>query len=194
MRLYLLGADEPSYRQLTFPSYRAFSRWYHRFNGNPVKRYWTGKEKFRYEYRDLPKGDILYRVGGVIAFSSRAAKALFDLLEPNGELMRIRCEKDTVYFYNVTRVVDALDEHRSELEPWGRNRILAVYRHVFFEDRIAGDAIFKIPQFRLEQPYVTEPFVQRAKEAGLKGFTFELVYSTGEDRRPDCAEPPAILT
>jgi hypothetical protein len=184
MRIYELDSDVEGYRSMGLATGRAFWRWHQRFDGNPLKRYWTGKERFKFEPRDLPKGDMPGTMPGV-AFTPKAVKALSDFLEPNGELIKIRCQKDTLFLYNVTRLLDALDEDNCDVKRFDDGRIWDITRYSFFEDRLAGVVIFKLPQWRLGPPYVTDPFVQRVRETALKGFRFQLVWSTEEALDPD---------
>ncbi len=65
--------------------------------------------------------------------SLRAAEVLQPILEGNGELLPLDCEEGDYFIFNVTRVVDALDESDSDLVkfPDGK-RIMEVKRFVFF--------------------------------------------------------------
>jgi hypothetical protein len=193
MRVYELGSDVEHYRSMGLATKRAFWRWHQRFDGTPLKRYWTGKEKFKYDQLDLPKGDTPGTLPG-IAFSLKAVIALADFLEPNGELIQIRCQKDTLFLYNVTRLVDALDEENCDVDRFDDGRIMFISRYSFFEDRLHGEVLFRLPRQRLWYPCVTDPFVLRVKEAGLKGFRFRLVWSTEEELDPNPAAAIIITT
>jgi hypothetical protein len=194
MRVYELGADLQHYRRIDVPEYRGFWRWHRRFNGNSLKRYWTGKQKFRFFPPNWPKGDMPHMAGAIPVFTLKAVRALSDFLEPNGELIKIRCQKDTLFLYNATRIVDALDEENSLLVRFRDGSMFPLDPYVFYEDRLTGMTIFKLPQWRLGPPYVTDPFVQRVIERGLKGFWFRLVWSTEEVLDPYSASPFIITT
>jgi hypothetical protein len=189
MRVYELGADYEHYRQIDFPTYRAFWRWRQRFNGNPLRRYWTGKEKFKFFQLDSPKGDMPGLTGSIPVFTPRAVEALADFLEPNGELVKIRCQKDTLFLYNVTRIVDALDEDSSGLKRFDDVRMLTIDHYSFLEDKLSRLTIFKLVLWRLGPPYVTDVFVRRVEEAGLRGFKFQLVWSTEDESQAVSAGP-----
>jgi hypothetical protein len=122
-------------------------------------------------YRNRPRTDFP-SFGGVPVFSQRAIEALRDLLEPCGEILPLRCHEGTYFAYNVTRLVDALDEAQSELERFSSGRIMWIERPVFFPDRLAGEVIFKVPQSP-NRTFVTDPFVRRIWERGLVGFDLQ---------------------
>lgn len=194
MRVYVLGADVGRFRQIGFATSRSLFRWYQRFDGTSQTRYWSGKVKFKFEPRADPKGDIFSLLGGAPIFSFKAVKSLSDLLEPSGELLKLRCQKDTLFLYNVTRLVDALDVDNSDLARFSDGAILDIEWHSFREDRIRAEVVFKLPELRLGRPYVTEPFVQRVRDTGLKGFRFRLVWSTEEELDRDPRNPFIIST
>ena len=64
--------------------------------------------------------------------------ALSPLLSQFGQLLELHCNGDTVYFYNVTNLIDVIDVVRSELE--GRSVVKEAFRR---------DAIPSTPQIHL---------------------------------------------
>jgi hypothetical protein len=92
-------------------------------------------------------------------FSPRAVEQLREFLEPNGELLPVTTPLGTYYAYNVTKLVDALDSPE---------RPDALQRFILKPRTLTGLSIFKVPQAPVDI-YVTEPFVRRVRESGLKG-------------------------
>ncbi len=109
------------------------------------------------------------------AFSARAVDALRGILEPNGELLPFESKLGTYYAYNITTVVDVLDETRTEAARFDDGRIFHIERYAFRANALADLTVFRLTQ----QPsgaYVTEAFVRQVSEHGLKGFEFVLVW------------------
>ena len=153
-----------------------------RFDGTPMKRPWTdvliGWDP---ETNRFPKGDYPHLVLSLPVFSSRAVDALGDLLEGNGEILPTTCEGEQIFFFNATKVIDALDESNSEVIRYhGSTEVMRVETCAFFKEKLTGAVIFKIPQFPVGPVFVTDPFVERVKSTGLKGFWFPRVWSTDE--------------
>lgn len=125
------------------------------------------------ELNDFPR---FYTVFGL---SQRAVDSLFDLLEPNGELLPVepRAGKIKYYAYNVTRVIDALDQQESIVERYSPSAIPVsrVEHYEFKTDLLAGAAVFRIPD-RIEDIYVTQEFVSRAQRDHLFGLRFMKVW------------------
>jgi hypothetical protein len=137
---------------------------------------------------DCPYAPILYVVP---IFSVKAIESLRDLLQDNGELLPLLCDEGTYHVFNTTTVVDALDEQRSEFKPlqeldpdtfWKASPDeVGVIRHEFFPEKVADLSIFRIPfgsNYAENYPLVTDRFVQRVEAAGLKGFEFQLLWSS----------------
>ena len=89
----------------------------------------------------------------------------------------LECDEGDFFVYNVTRVLDALDEAASELRRFGRDRrgrVKTIVRHAFVPELVTA-SIFRIPQKPL-RIYVTERFVDRVVAAELTGFSFSHVW------------------
>ena len=178
MKVYTLRADVNTYRGVYYVNEDDVVDFNRRFQGKSGKKIWTGKEEFRFVPADLPKGDFPGLSTHIQVFSYKAVKTLADLLEGNGQLFPIACETENYFVFNVTRVIDALDEANSDVERFSSGRIMDVDRYSFFPERVFGVHVFKIPELVLMDVFVTDPFVERVKTAGLKGFKFRLVWTS----------------
>lgn len=176
MNIYILDADVNNYRGIFFAN-QGVVDFNQRFKGAPIKNSWTGKEKFEYIPENLPKGDTPGLSTHIPVFNSKAVNALADLLRGNGELLPVTCHGEGFFLFNVTRVVDALDETNCEVERFPDGRIMFIDRHSFFQEKLVGINIFKVPQLVLEDVFITDLFVERVRSAGLRGFEFRLVWS-----------------
>jgi hypothetical protein len=166
-------------------------------NRQPIKDAWFPVQVVESKYTcshtpgDYPLVNALPNDVITPVFSQKAAKALADLLEGNGELLPLVCDFGEYYAFNITHEVEALDEGRSEfkllseLDPdllsisLDASDILCISRYKFFAERIAELSIFKLPKrYHSEMPLVTDRFVQRVQDTNLKGFAFKLLWSS----------------
>jgi hypothetical protein len=164
------------------------------FEGNPIGDSWIQIRAVTDERTKVfPAGDCPFVSGFYVVpvLSVRAVEALGDLLRENGELLPLICDEGTYYVFNTTTVVAALDEQRSgftllrEIDPdifWkAPPDKMRVTRFEFFSEKIDDLSIFRIPfgsNYAVNYPLVTDRFVQRVKTAGLKGFEFQLLWSS----------------
>jgi hypothetical protein len=176
----------------TLEEYESRYGWFD--NRQPIGTDWfpVPVEEWEHTYSHIP-GDYPV-LGGFPGypitpiFNQKAADALADLLEGNGELLPLECDSSKYYAFNITREVEALDEQHSEFklcsevypdEPPPDPDFLLVTRFTFHPDKVADLAIFKLPKRnRKNMPLVTDRFVQRVQETNLKGFAFKLLWSS----------------
>ncbi len=187
MDVYTLFPDHRyRYRVLTLPvgDLNVFNR---RFDGTPMKRPVTDVTiAWGPETTHLPKGDYPHLLLSLPVFSLRAVEALRDLLEGNGEILPTTCEGDQLFFFNVTKVIDALDESNSEVIRFDHiPEVMRIERYTFFVEALTQAVIFKIPQFRTGRVYVTDLFVERVKSTGLRGLGFPRLWSTDKTANID---------
>ena len=124
------------------------------------------------------ESDILL-LGTEPAFTARAVEALQDVLYPYGQILPLRSRDGEFYLWNVTNVVDALDEERSRLTRFASSgRVMSVEQWAFKPAALGASVAFKVPQFRRAYTFVTEAFANRAGAAGLLGFAPEEVWRT----------------
>jgi hypothetical protein len=103
------------------------------------------------------------------AVNFHTVEALSDLLRQNGQILPLLSEDGDYCAYNVTTLLDALDEDRSVVERFSSGRVMSVQRFVFRPEVIAAHPIFKIPQFPHAHAFITDEFVRRVQSARLTG-------------------------
>ncbi len=177
MRVYILRADTNTFRGIYYKDAEGFSDFHRQFDGTPMKTWRTGRETFRFDPDNLPKGDMASFDTPIPIFHPRAVDALAEFLEPNGELLPISCQGEEYFMFNVTRLVDALDEKHSDVDRFDDGRVMDIDRWAFLNEKLVGETVFKLRQDPLGWVYVTDPFVKRVLETGLRGFRFPLVWS-----------------
>ncbi|MBI5569331.1 MAG: hypothetical protein HY914_05235 [Desulfomonile tiedjei] len=178
MNVYILDADVNKYRGIHYTNEDDVVEFMRGFNGTPMKDRWTAQETFQFDHGRLVKGDTPGLATHVPVFSLKATKVLADFLDLGGELLPITCAAERYFVFNVTRVIDALDEGNCELELFDDGDIMDILRFAFFLERLEGTSVFKVPQCILTDVFVTDPFVERVQTAKLKGFKFRLVWSS----------------
>ncbi|HEX6040854.1 imm11 family protein [Longimicrobium sp.] len=181
MNVYRLQAEREGYRWLMLaqaPDLGLVAV----LQGVPAAELWTTPTvatlelDFAREDRALPLPDFpVFSTSAVL--SRRAVDALLDLLVENGEILPLACAEGEFFVFNVTRVLDALDEPASEIKRFrggSRGRAKSIVRHAFRPERLTS-AVFRIPQ-KPHRVYVTQGFVDRVEQAGLTGFDFGYVW------------------
>ncbi|MGH7635195.1 MAG: imm11 family protein, partial [Gemmatimonadaceae bacterium] len=119
-------------------------------------------------------------LGTVPVFSVRAVNRLLDFLTRGGELLPLRYGRAEYMAYNVTRVIDALDEKASSIARFPSGNVMSIATYVFRSDLLASVPIFKIPQLPRAHVFVTDEFVSRVAESDLTGFRFSLLWTNGK--------------
>ena len=147
------------------------------FNGRPMAAHWKALRITAADEDDATAELADFALLGIVpVFSLRAVDVLLDLLKPAGEVLPLRHRRGEFFAFNVTRVVDALDEAHSKVMKFSDGNVMAVSQYHFVEDRLRGLAMFKIPQLRKAYVFVSESFVQRVEQAGLTGFRFQYLW------------------
>jgi hypothetical protein len=111
------------------------------------------------------------------AFSRRAADALCDYLEPNGELLPLVHPAGEYYAYNCTRIAEVLD-HEATKALWSNldpRLALDIEYFSVVPERLADLSIFRMRELP-NIIFVTTPFVERVYDYGLNGFHFVKVW------------------
>jgi hypothetical protein len=183
MKIFDLACDLQRYASFLFRDVQESAKWGDGwFEGTPRDGYYPTPIGKRNRTGDEPRSDVLpdfthIGLDPIPTFSKRAVEALSSLLREHGELALIQIEEAVEYFgFNPTTIVDVLDEARSEVKRFRDGRVMSVERYVLVDSVASLPPIFKIPQTRRNTTYVNEEFVQLAKERGLTGFRFELLF------------------
>ena len=127
--------------------------------------------------KKLRESDSPWLSDQTLIFRAAPAMVLESMLTKYGELLPLECEEAELVAFNVTCVVDALDEQGSELTRFGDGRIMMIDRHAFRPSPIASVDAFKIPNLRFSPTYVSDRFVDLWKKSGLRGLSFTEIWS-----------------
>ena len=187
MNVFSFEADCDHYQNLDLVDEEADWEIIYQFNGTPIGPRWRRlpvepiDEEADTE-QPLPPSDCPSLFPGAPVLSRRACEILQPILQGNGELLPLECEEGDYSVFNVTRVVDALDETMSEIVrfPDGK-KVMTVKRFAFISASLENIDVFKLPQLPLSRPFVTDRFVHAVRANGLTGFSFEWLWSSEQD-------------
>ncbi|TIU49294.1 MAG: hypothetical protein E5W19_13880 [Mesorhizobium sp.] len=159
--------------------------------GRSQKRWRSPRMKFLHEQEDgTPQlySDFPWLGEHVLILRATALKSLRPILERYGEFLSLRGD-EPIWLFNVTTVVDALDEERSRIVRFDDGGIMTIENLVLRAEAIGGAEIFKLPEradgVRVSDIYLQDTIVRQIGELGLKGIAFELVWNdetVGRDR------------
>lgn len=189
MNVYSIELDSDNYQSLEPVNLDADWEAMYKFNGRPVQAWEPLRVAVAVEDQQtepLPRSDFPSLFANVPVLSARAIDVLSSLVGENGQLLPLECEDCGDYvIFNVTNVVDALDEKCSEIVrfPDGK-KVLDIKHFVFVPSKLRDVDIFKLPQQPLGQVFVTDRFVKTVRDAGLVGINFVWLWSS--DQEPRC--------
>jgi hypothetical protein len=130
------------------------------------------------EGQHLRPADMPWCNSSVIAVTERARPVLEELLAGDAEFLPLDCDEEQLWLVHPWRIVDALDEERSELERFtSSDRVMTVTRYVFREAALGGVACFKVPQM-IAPMFVTEGVVAAIRGNGLTGVRFQRLWQS----------------
>lgn len=133
------------------------------------------------------KGNLLnvtYLTSGLLVIDEQTVSVLKKYIDLYGELLPLDLkEKDKqLYIFNVTNVVDCLDEEKSELRIF-TNCIGNVRKPVFKKELIGSNAIFKIPRHGIGFTFINDNLKEYIEKSNLEGFNFKLVWDSESDEK-----------
>ena len=110
-------------------------------------------------------------------FSQRAKDLLGPYIDGLGQWLALECDEAPYWLFNVTHVVDALDEAQSEVIRFDDGKVLRIAQFVFRPEKLRGQLLFNVPQCMGSPNLVTQDFVDLVGRHGLTGFSFRLLWS-----------------
>ena len=115
--------------------------------------------------------------GSELCFSARARTVLGPHVDRLGQWLALECNEATYWLFNVTNIIDALDEQKSEIARFSDGRIMDIDSFVFRPEKVTGHLLFQVRNTPATPNLVTQDFVDLVHEHGLTGFSFRLVWS-----------------
>jgi hypothetical protein len=118
----------------------------------------------------------LLMLGTYPALSVRAVEVLSNVVFAVGQVLPLRSDDGEFYLWNVTNIVDALDEAGSEVTRFSSGNIMMVSRWSFRGTLTDGEIVFKVPQLLRGFTFVTDAFLSALQETDLAGFAPERLW------------------
>ena len=112
-----------------------------------------------------------------MVLSRRALDVLLPHIGYLGQVLPLAFTDAEYSFFNVTNVVDALDQSASELKYFPDGGFHRVLRYSFKPELVRDQWLFKIPQQPGGFAFVTDRFVDLVRSSGLTGFKFKPLWS-----------------
>jgi hypothetical protein len=129
------------------------------------------------EGEPLVESDSPWLDSYILILRRRVIDAVGAILLEYGELLPLRCAGAELWLYNVTHVIDALDEAASVINRFSDGQIMLVKHPAFRRDVIGKSDIFKLSHARGETIYLSQHVVDLWNSAGLTGVEFDPVWS-----------------
>jgi len=142
-------------------------------NWNPIEMRLIRRD----EGRDLLEADSPWLGSHALVFGPRVVERLGELLVGYGELLPLHCDDRELVIFNVTKVVDGLDESASQIVRFASGRIMDIERYAFLPNVVRGIEVFKLPGIRASPTFVGQEFVKAWKSVGLRGLDFTQVWA-----------------
>lgn len=119
------------------------------------------------------RADAYNLAPGIYAYSQRVELAFKSHLQRAGvEFFAINCEGDKLFLLKGVPVVAAIDLQRSQVQWYDAETVRQVTDHVFVEEVVSANILFKDAATKWTHLYCNEVFVEIYRKAGLTGLTF----------------------
>lgn len=137
---------------------------------------------FKEDEGEFPKtaGDFPSLSGSIPVVSEKAWQILSAYIKNEVEALPLITKTGSYFALNVLDIVDGLDKEKSEISYRSSGRVSRVFKYVFHEEKIKGKYMFKIPETKGLEVYVSEEFKKLIEENNLKGLDFSKIVFTAE--------------
>jgi hypothetical protein len=150
-------------------------------NGEPRAHNWKPMRVRRVRINNrmaFRPSDSPFNSADTLVFRRSAVDALRDILDANGELLPLEDEGGVELYAFNPRVLDALDHKLTVGSRDEDGRVWMPNNHVFIPSIVEGVDIFRQAAERAGRIYLSDRFLQRWKQAKLKGLEFKLAWDS----------------
>lgn len=116
----------------------------------------------------IPEADIGFINIGSIVLTDAAYLVLKNIAEQYGQLLPLSYEGRSLWLWNVTHVIDALDSDKSQFNSYG-----GVVNPIFSTEKIGSSLVFKMKEDNFTNIYCTESLVKLIKTNNFTGLEFD---------------------
>lgn len=181
MKIWRIQADQNRYASFTSTPTLSIEE-LRAIDGRSLASNWETRKLDCTNDSNLPFGDVV-GFGAYFLVNASVLQLFIDLGISGIEYLPMEYQGITYYLPNVTEMIDCLDKQRSKAlySPSNKDRILFVNKYCFHEHLIGEKIMFRLKDEPHRIAFVTETVVSALREAGMKGFCYELVYDGKED-------------
>lgn len=132
------------------------------------------------EIRKIADCSMLWDTVGTYVFSEKAKNCLENLIDDYVEFIPVKYQDKVYYIVNVINFLDGIDYEKSKFRTLKSGSILGVEEFSFVENKIRGNALFKIlleGRIHSTEVFVLQEVKDKVEENGLIGFSFMEVWS-----------------
>ncbi|MFD1424220.1 hypothetical protein CLV36_104261 [Laceyella sediminis] len=175
MKIYVLDQDY-SYQSIAPIKEQLFDQ-LEQLGKSLIKNWESIELKVPESKKEFPRSDFPNLLKYVPVFSQKAKECFYGLLRPLGEFLTVTIENEDYFAYNLTNIIDGLDEEQSEVKRFvSSGRIMRIVKHEFVPEKVKEQIMFKIPQ----DPgsiYVSDLFVEKYNQHELVGLKFREIWN-----------------
>jgi hypothetical protein len=133
----------------------------------------TDLEKWRppnlYWYGSTPKGDFPNLSATTPVVSDRAFEVMRPLIEKDVDRLQFNIPGGGYIGLHVRNIADCLDRENSEAVWFEPGRAMRIKQYAFRPERLAGQHLFRIPEYENGNAFLSAELMERLEDAGLKG-------------------------
>jgi hypothetical protein len=111
-----------------------------------------------------------------IIIKGKSLSVLMGILDNYGNIFRLNCDYDELFYFNCTKILPAIDIDKSESRRLPNGRIIRIVRHVFFPEVVGSNDIFRISTEGVPGLFFTDKAVAIWNKSGVSGIEFRRVW------------------
>ncbi len=117
--------------------------------------------------------------GRSLVLTERAKECLESLFADCVELLPAELNGQGLWIAHVMSLQNCIDYAASCYDTWASDgKIRGFFEYQFNEEAVRGFNLFGIKDEMVFSPFVSDAFISRVEECGLKGFSFDLVWDS----------------
>lgn len=121
--------------------------------------------------------DLTFVEGCTPLISPKAFEIIYPHLKDFAQFFETTTDFGNMYLVNIFNVNNCVNLEKSEVEYFKcSGRLKRIEKYIFYEDRIKGLELFKIPEASNSFPFITEGLKNIIEENGLTGWRYELLF------------------
>ncbi len=151
-------------------------------NGTPRLPSWRGIQMQivkKDRGKRLTRSDSPWLGSHALVFRSSAIDVVGGILSRHGELLPLGCADAELCIYNVTNIIEAMDEDASSVVRFSNGQIMMIDRYALRAGVVADNDVFKVPSLRVSPTFVSHRFVDQWRASGLVGLDFTQIWEAG---------------